>query len=318
MLPLLLALVAVAAQDDTAAVQGRVTLQGKAPAPRKFKAFDEKSQAAYPDGVTVEPVLLDKDRHVRSALVYVKSGLEGKTFPVPKEPRRLDVENFQLAPRMMGIMVGQELIVTSKDPVMHAVHALPWKNKEFNTGLTKVGQSFKATFTTPEVAIKVKTECLHDWERAWVAVLAHPFYAVTDEQGRYEIKGLPPGKYTIEVWQEFCGPVSREIEVQSKETKTVDFVLEPRIQVHLFISGRVQGVGFRLSTEEEAKMIGGLVGWVKNLADGRVEAVVQGPPDKVDRLVEWCRKGPPNADVTNLVRTEERLSDDLKTFEVRY
>ena len=78
------------------------------------------------------------------------------------------------------------------------------------------------------MAIKVKTEIHHDWELAWIAVLPHPFYAVTDEQGRYELKNLPPGKYTIEAWQESCGPVSQEIVIQDKESKTLDLVLEAK------------------------------------------------------------------------------------------
>jgi acylphosphatase len=90
------------------------------------------------------------------------------------------------------------------------------------------------------------------------------------------------------------------------------------IRAHLYISGRVQGVGFRASTEGEARRIGRLVGWVKNLPDGRVEAVIQGPRDQVEKLVQWCRKGPASAEVTGVERKDEPTADDFKTFDVRF
>ena len=308
-------------QDSSAGVKGSVTLKGDAPERTRFNPSTDREKAAFPGGIFYDPVAVDRERRVKSALVYVKKGLEGKSFPVPGESRSIDVENFELKPRVMGIMVGQELVVTNRDDgVLHAVHALPLNpaNKEFNTGLPQKGMSFKATFAATEVAIKVRTECLHDWEKAWVAVLPHPFYAVTDGQGRYEIKGLPPGKYTLEAWQENCDPALREIELKAREDRSVDFALDARVRAHLFISGRVQGVGFRASTEEEAKRIGGVSGWVKNLADGRVEAVIQGPHDKVDALVQWCRKGPPSAEVTKVERKDEPAADEFRTFDVRY
>ncbi|MCB9763421.1 MAG: acylphosphatase [Alphaproteobacteria bacterium] len=86
-------------------------------------------------------------------------------------------------------------------------------------------------------------------------------------------------------------------------------------RVHLLISGRVQGVWYRASTQREAARLG-LVGWVRNLPDGRVEAVAEGPPDQLDALVDWCHEGPRDARVTGV--TVERLppQGDLAGFEV--
>jgi acylphosphatase len=89
-------------------------------------------------------------------------------------------------------------------------------------------------------------------------------------------------------------------------------------RAHLFISGRVQGVGFRASTEVEAERLGGIVGWVKNLADGRVEAVIQGPKDKVEALVRWCHKGPAAAIVEKVEVTWESTLEDFKDFRTRF
>jgi len=88
------------------------------------------------------------------------------------------------------------------------------------------------------------------------------------------------------------------------------------VRVRLFISGIVQGVSYRASTQEQARKRG-IVGWVKNLEDGRVEAVAQGSKDKVEELVRWCHTGPSAAKVEKVAVSWEEVGDELKTFEVR-
>lgn len=87
-------------------------------------------------------------------------------------------------------------------------------------------------------------------------------------------------------------------------------------RVHLFISGRVQGVTFRASTRRKARDLG-VNGWVKNLSDGRVEAVLEGEESGVDNLVEWCRHGPRLATVEE-VEVKEEKPKGLDRFEVKF
>jgi acylphosphatase len=88
-------------------------------------------------------------------------------------------------------------------------------------------------------------------------------------------------------------------------------------RVHVFVSGRVQGVGFRAFTQREARRLK-LTGWVKNLADGRVEAVIEGPKDKLDALLAKIRRGPRAARVTKLDSNDEPAQGDLGKFEIRF
>jgi acylphosphatase len=88
-------------------------------------------------------------------------------------------------------------------------------------------------------------------------------------------------------------------------------------RVHVFVSGRVQGVGFRNFTEGEARRLG-LTGWVTNLPDGRVEAVIEGPSGKIDQLLEKLNRGPRAAKVDKLEKTEEKHTGEFKEFDVRY
>jgi acylphosphatase len=92
--------------------------------------------------------------------------------------------------------------------------------------------------------------------------------------------------------------------------------MESGERAHVYVSGQVQGVFFRESARERAEQLG-LAGWVKNLPDGRVEAVFEGPPDKVRQMIQWCEQGPSHATVENVDAELEESSGDLRGFEVR-
>ena len=87
-------------------------------------------------------------------------------------------------------------------------------------------------------------------------------------------------------------------------------------RAHVYVSGSVQGVFFRDSARQKAEGLG-LAGWVKNLPDGRVEALLEGPPEKVREMIRWCEEGPPHATVEDVDAEFETPGEDLKGFEVR-
>ncbi len=87
------------------------------------------------------------------------------------------------------------------------------------------------------------------------------------------------------------------------------------IRAHLYIRGQVQNVGFRSSTRRKALQLG-LRGWVRNLYDGRVEVVAEGQEEKVDELIEWCRRGPLTAHVSGVEVIREEPTGEFGTFGV--
>jgi len=90
-----------------------------------------------------------------------------------------------------------------------------------------------------------------------------------------------------------------------------------KVRAHVFISGMVQGVFFRSETRDEAEKLG-VKGWVRNLPDGTVEAVFEGEEKSVKELIEFCRRGPPGARVTDVDIIWENYTGEFRNFEVRH
>jgi acylphosphatase len=90
-----------------------------------------------------------------------------------------------------------------------------------------------------------------------------------------------------------------------------------KVRAHIFIRGRVQGVFFRSETMHEAKQLG-VTGWVRNIPDGRVEAIFEGEQENVKALIEFCKRGPPGARVTNADIIWENYIGEFRNFEVKY
>jgi plastocyanin len=163
-----------------------------------------------------------KDGKLGNVFVYVKSGLEGKSFPAPAEKKELDQVGCQYTPRVMGLQVGQALAVKNTDATLHNVHALPTANPEFNQAQPQGLPPFDKTFDKPEVAVHVKCD-VHPWMTAWVGVVDNPYYAVSGDDGGFSIKDLPPGKYTLEAWHEKLGTKTQEVTIAPNQTVDVTF-----------------------------------------------------------------------------------------------
>lgn len=121
--------------------------------------------------------------------------------------------------------------------------------------------------------------------------------------------------------REFLASAAWETSILSFGREVVEraaSVFRPRtVRAHLFISGVVQGVSYRASTQQQAQRLG-VVGWVRNLQDGRVEAVVQGSKEKVDDLIRWCHRGPSAAKVEKVDVAWEKVAEEFPRFDVRY
>jgi hypothetical protein len=212
------------ATTGTASVTGVVSFEGTAPAGEKIKlAADPKCAAKHPDGLEKQPVQV-KDGKLANVLVYVKSGANG-TYPAPAEAVTLDQNGCNYSPHIVALMVNQPLKIRNSDDTLHNIHPRPEKNKEFNFGQPRQGMESEKKFDQPELKITVGCD-VHPWMRAYIHVLANPFFAVTKEDGSFEIKGLPAGEYEIEALHEKLPPVSSKLTVKDGEAAKLDFTVK--------------------------------------------------------------------------------------------
>jgi len=157
--------------------------------------------------------------------VYVKDGLGQYIYDTPTESAKIDQMNCRYHPHVFGMRVGQPLEIINSDPTLHNIHALPKGNKEFNTGQPIQGMKTTHTFEAKEVMVPFKCD-VHGWMNAYVGVLDHPYFATTGADGKFELKTLPPGTYTIEAWHEKLGTTTQMVTLGPKETKEVMFTFK--------------------------------------------------------------------------------------------
>ena len=205
-------------------ITGVVKFEGKAPAAQAI-TMDSDAYCEKQPKNTIESVVVGDGSGLQNVFVYVKDGLGNRVFPVPSTPVVLDQKGCRYVPHVFGVQVGQTLEIASSDNTLHNVHALPQQNREFNEAHQLAGIKHTHVFSTKEVMIPFKCD-VHKWMNAFMGVLDHPFYAVTAANGHFDLKGLPPGTYTVEAWHEKLGTQTQMVTVGEKQTSEVAFTFK--------------------------------------------------------------------------------------------
>jgi len=148
-----------------------------------------------------------------NVFVYLKDGVtaDGRklaelNFPIPDNEVVLAHTGCNFMPHVLGVMVNQNVVIRNGDQTVHNVHFVPRNNTEWNQSQAVGAPPITHRFDRPEIMVRVKDN-QHPWQKAYVGVLNHPFFAVTGIEGKFEIRGVPPGKYTLATWFERDGRV---------------------------------------------------------------------------------------------------------------
>lgn len=207
-------------------VSGEIHYKGRRPVPKAIDMSEEPACVeAHKGKAHDESIVVGKTGGLANVFVYIKSGLEGKTFAVPADPVIIDQKGCWFHPRVMGIQVGQTLKVINSDPVTHNIHPMAQTNREWNHSQGAGDPPIERRFLKPEVMIPVKCN-IHSWMHAYIGVLDHPYFAVTGDNGKFVIKDLPPGTYTLGVWQEKLGTQERQITVPPHGNTDANFTFK--------------------------------------------------------------------------------------------
>ena len=213
------------AADGTAVVKGVAKLEGARPTLARISMnADPSCVKLHPGGATSEDVLAAPDGGLENVVVFVSEGLGDRTFDAPTQPVTMEQKGCMYAPHVVTLRANQELNIVNNDATTHNLHPVPANNREWNKAQPP-GTRVDATFAREEIAIPLKCN-IHPWMRSYIAVFKHPFFAVTDKAGSFELKNLPPGDYTIEAWHEKLGKSIQKISVTPGATKELEFVFK--------------------------------------------------------------------------------------------
>ncbi|MGV3772498.1 MAG: carboxypeptidase regulatory-like domain-containing protein [Verrucomicrobiales bacterium] len=219
--------------DEQSSLIGFVTLSGNPP-PEKLLPLDPQCSKLH-EGVappTTKFYLLGEHGGLADVFVYIKDAkVQGDTH-LQKPKLLIDQVACEYLPYMVGAQVGQEILVRNSDPALHNVHVIPSQrgNLESNFAQLPRSKDLKLVFNKPETFVKLKCD-VHQWMFAWIAVVEHPFFAVTDKKGKFAINGLPPGEYTVEAVHRKAGTQQFQLSLEQGKETTLEFsfsVPEPK------------------------------------------------------------------------------------------
>jgi plastocyanin len=214
--------------ETAGTVSGRMHFTGKRPPPQVIDMSEEPACVEAHHGKAYdESLVVSRKGGLANAFVYIKSGLEGKTFEVPATPVTIDQSGCWFRPRVLGIQTGQILKVVNSDPVTHNIHPMAEINREWNHSQGAGDPPLARRFTKPEIMIRVKCN-IHSWMHAFIGVLDHPYFSVSKEDGTFEITNLPPGTYTIAVWQEKLGTQEQQVTVPPQGKTEANFTFKEK------------------------------------------------------------------------------------------
>jgi hypothetical protein len=209
-------------------IGGTVSYGGGTPEKKPISMdADPVCASANPDA-HAEDLVVSGDK-LANVLVFIKEGKAGDKnitsykFDPPAQAATLDQHGCHYVPHVQGMQVNQNFNVVNSDPTAHNVNVDARQNEKFNQGQSPGAAPIVKQFKRAETVIPIKCN-QHPWMRAYVGVLSHPFFAVSDASGKFEIKGVPPGTYTLVAWHEkYQQGITQTVTVGSGAAATSDF-----------------------------------------------------------------------------------------------
>ena len=205
------------AVKDGATLRGSVKVEGKLPPPAPLQITKYKEICK---DVPNESLVVGPGRGLRYAVVTLEDISRGKA-PERESSHELDNVKCRFSPHVQAASVGQFIVLKNADPILHTVHAVFGEGQpQFNVGLYP-GRAIRKPLVAAGL-VMIRCE-VHPWMSAYIVVTEHPYHAISDLYGEYEISDVPPGQYRLKVWHEALGTQEKRVEVKASAKQTVDF-----------------------------------------------------------------------------------------------
>jgi plastocyanin len=226
---LLIALLAAATSARAADILGTITLKGTPPPEVTNTLIMDNSDCAvmHKTTPTTHFYVVGPKGELGDVVVLLK-GVTGKSTGASAPPVVLDQKGCLYEPQILAIQTGQKLVVKNSDNCIHNVHCTPTVpgNDEHNDVQMAGAADLTYTFPQPEMFLRFKCD-VHPWMFAWVSVIDSPYFCVSDTGGKFVIKNVPPGKYTVEADHRKLGSQTQDVEVKDSDV-TVNFTFEAK------------------------------------------------------------------------------------------
>ena len=210
---------------SAADITGVITLKGTPPAEKEITPMmDNPDCAAMYNGKmpTTHFYVVGPNGEFADVVVSLK-GITGQSTGAGAPAAVLRQKGCLYSPQILAVQTGQKIVVKNSDSCVHNVHSTPAVagNAEHNDVQMPGGPDLTYTFPQPEMFLRFKCD-VHSWMFAWVSVFDSPYFSVSDKDGRFVIKNVPPGKYTVEANHRKLGAQTQDVEVADKDV-TVNF-----------------------------------------------------------------------------------------------
>jgi Carboxypeptidase regulatory-like domain len=211
-------------------ITGTVTLQGTPPPEKEITPLEnDPTCGKLHTGKVFTHFYEVGPNHGLADVIVMLKGIAAQSTGASAPPAVLDQKGCLYHPQILAIQTNQKLVVRNSDPLLHNVHVTPTVpgNTEENQAQMAGAPDLTFTFPAPENFMRIKCD-VHPWMFAWVTIVDNPYFAVTDKDGKYTIKDVPPGKYTLSAlhYKLAHNGVDKEVEVKAGAPATVDFTLE--------------------------------------------------------------------------------------------
>jgi hypothetical protein len=216
------AVVSPAAKEFAAAgfITGRVILTAKAPRERTIN-LDPSSRQLKNAPTTTRFFVTSQDGGLADVFVVVTDGLPVRVWPGAEKPSVLHISGCFYEPYVSAVRAGQEIQIVNREAVLHNALVSPNKSKDYNFAIfPKETRSMR--IPEPELFVQVRCD-VHPWEIGYINVVDHPYYAMTDADGRFKLPSLAPGKYKVKAYHRLCGELSQEVEIGIGEPSPIEF-----------------------------------------------------------------------------------------------
>ena len=210
-----------------ATISGTIHITKKVPAPVEIDMAQDPACSLAGSNMSEQYVV--NDGKLANVFLYVKDGLGNRLYPAPMATVTVDQKGCRFVPHVSAAMVGQTVAFTNSDPTMHNIHMLPTVggNDAFDVSEGPNGGAQTHTFHAAELMVPIRCNN-HPWMQGFLNIAPNPFFAVSDTSGHYEIKGLPPGTYTVVADHEQLGQQTQTVTVAGKQHAVEDFVYGDR------------------------------------------------------------------------------------------